>query len=219
MDPNSNTTTPSPIPTPAPQVNIPGGKKMKLNKTFFLVIGLIILTVALLIISLSGKVNTPFNDATEESSKSDAHTTLSISEEVRANTDGKYEVDVNISTGEDQVTGAQIELSYDPDALTDVEIIPGGFLESASILDQKVDEANGKITLTLGSSLESEPVEGDGIIAIISFSKANDSETNIEFLPETVVSAGGKNVLNETVSAVISTLPDSSNDINSPSEE
>ncbi len=185
-------------------------KKFNVNKTVLLVIGLVILTAVLLAISLYSKGSSPFPVITKQDQDKDfAHTSLSLSEEPRSSSlSGVYEVDVLIDSEDNQVTGVQLELSYDPKVLGKVDIKPGSFLSNPVVILKKIDTTNGRITYMLGSQLGDAGVKGKGTVAVISFSKTGDNETFIDFLPQTLVTAQGldQSVLKETVSGVIGNL-------------
>src|SRR3990167_10921912 len=185
--------------------NLKSIKNSSLNKTWLLVAGLVILTVALLVVSLNSK-NFPGLPTSSKDVKTDfAHTSLAISDEPRTGTaSGTYEVDINIETKDNEVTGAQLELVFDPKVLTKVDIRPGDFLNDPVILIKDIDSQNGRITYVFGNKPGQKAVKGKGKVAVISFSKAGQEQTNINFLPHTAVSAPGYNqsVLRNTTSAV-----------------
>ncbi|EKD86756.1 MAG: hypothetical protein ACD_37C00157G0002 [uncultured bacterium] len=192
-------------------------KGLKLNKTVLLVAGLVILTGILLAISLSTKKSSPIPILTRDQETDIAHTSLSISDELRSSSlSGTYEVDVNIDSSDNRITGAQLEITYDPKVLTKVDIKPGEFLPDPVVILKKIDVQNGKISYVIGSQLGENGVEGAGSIAVITFSKVGSQETTIDFLPQTLITAEGsdQSVLKESVSGIISILP-SSGDTNS----
>ena len=181
--------------------------KLKINKTLLLVIGLVILTGVLLAISLYSKGSSPIPSIIKNDEESNfAKTSLVLSEEVRkSSASGVYEVDVSIDSDGNEVTGVQLELSYDPKVLGKVDIKPGSFLSNPVVILKKIDTDSGKITYMLGNQLGNPGVKGQGTVAVISFSKTGDNETSIDFLPQTLVTAQGQDqsVLKETVSGVI----------------
>lgn len=187
--------------------------KLKVNKTVLLVAGLVILTGVLLAVSLSSKNVSPLPILNrEEEAENTSTTDLSISEDVRtSSTSGNYEVDVLINSNENMVTGVQLELSYDPKVLTNVDITTGDFLLDPVVILKNVDITTGKISFVLGSQLGEPGVDGSGTVATISFRKAGNAETTINFLPQTLVTAEGSetSVLREATSGIISTLPTS----------
>lgn len=204
-NPTQQNTQPAQTPTP------PVGKKTKFNKTLLLVVGLVILTIVLLALSLTARNSgsLPIIGNNDGSNETIAFTSLSISEDVRVAEAGGYETDVIINSGENQITGIQLELTYDPRVLTDVDINPGSYFTNPTVLQKEIDETNGTIKYLLGTTAGSEPVTGEGPVAVISFNKTGDEETSIEFSTNTLVTDGryAESVLSETTSGLIGTLP------------
>src|SRR3989304_6780809 len=100
-------------------------KAKSLNKTPFLIAVLVVLTGVLLTLSLNIRKSSP-TPGSGEIQKDIAHTSLSISDEGRVSTtSGGFETDINIKTNENLVTGAQIELEFYPEVLSNVDIIKG----------------------------------------------------------------------------------------------
>lgn len=197
----------SPNPTSSPLQK----KKLKFNKTALLVAGLTILTALLLIISFSSKTPLPIPLITKEDEDVDfAHTSLSMSEEIRTSTEsGVYEIDVLIDSKDNVITGGQLEISFDPSVLKNVDIKPANFLSNPSEGIKKIDQTSGKISYTLLNRLGEKGVSGTGVFATISFSKTSNEETFLEFLPETLITAENpidESVLKETTSGVIGNL-------------
>lgn len=180
-------------------------KKSKLNKTWLLVIGLVILTVVLLLVSFASRNFSPFKSPTSNENSDFANTSLSISDEIRTISEGNYETDVLINTNGDKISGAQIELAFEPTLLTNVDISPADFLSNPSVLIKSIDTKNGTIKLIIAIKPGEEMVGGTGAIATISFTKTSSEPTNISFLPTSQVSTTGlnKSVLKETISADI----------------
>ncbi|MBP9717024.1 MAG: hypothetical protein KBD51_03740 [Candidatus Levybacteria bacterium] len=181
-------------------------KKNKLNKTWLLVAGLVILTVVLLVVSLTSKNFSPLRSTPKEVKVDFAHTSLAVSEDVRQSPDGGYETDVIINTYEDEISGAQIELSFDPKVLTNVDIEQGTFINSPAVLIKTVDTKTGVIRYAIAIKPGDKMVKGEGVIATISFNKTGTTPTNLNFLPQSQVSttAHSQSLLRETTSAVIS---------------
>ncbi|MBI2621813.1 MAG: hypothetical protein HYW63_04200 [Candidatus Levybacteria bacterium] len=185
-------------------------KNSSLNKTWLLVSVLVILTIVLLVLSLNSKNVTRTSTETENIETDFRHTALSISEEVRRSSpSGTYEVDINIDTKNNEVTGVQLELTFDPKILTRVDIKEGEFIIDPTILIKDINTESGRITFALVNKPGQKAVKGEGVVAVFSFSKISPAETEINFLPHTAVSAPGINqsVLKETVSAVVGPLP------------
>lgn len=211
MEENANNSSPAPTPPEHKSGNKSLFQINKINKTVLLVIGLVILTGVLLFISLASKNNSLIPGISKnEEEVNFAHTSLSISEEVRQSAAaGKYETDINIDTTDNKVTGVQLEVSFDPLVLRNVDIVSGDFLTDPVVIQKTIDQANGTITYVLGAPLGGSGMQGKGVVAVISFTKAGNAETTIGFLPQTLVTAEGQDesVLKETAGASISTLP------------
>ncbi len=198
--------------------NINNVKKNKLNKTWLLVAGLVMLTVVLLVVSLTSKNYSPLRSTPKNVKVDFAHTSLVISEDVRQTPNGKYETDVIINTNEDEISGAQIELSFDPKALTSIDVTPGSFIKSPTVLIKTIDTKTGVIRYAIAIKPGDKMVKGTGTIATISFNKEGASPTSINFLPQSQVSTTSHNqsLLKETTSVIIDEAPASGSSAVSP---
>jgi hypothetical protein len=139
-----------------------------------------------------------------------AHTSLAISEEIRNSTaSGTYEVDVNIDTSKNEVITTQLELSYNPKEITNIDIRPGSFFKNPTVAFKRIDASNGRVTYALANKSNEKPVKGKGVIAVITFRKIVSGETYINFLPQTQVGAPGisESVLRESASGLIDVIP------------
>ncbi len=198
--------------------NLNNVKKNGLNKTWILVAGLVILTIILLAVSLTSKNFSPLKSTPKNVKVDFAHTSLAISEDVRQLSDGKYEADVIINTNGDEISGAQIELSFDPKALTNIDIKPGTFIENPTVLIKTVDTKTGTVRYAVAIRPGEKMVKGTGAIAVINFTKSGATPTYINFLPQSQVSttAHSQSLLKETTSAVIDQAPISGSNTVSP---
>lgn len=167
-----------------------------MNRTLILIIVLILSVVGLLFLSL--KPQPPKEEVTAPVSV--AQTTLALTTP-RAS-ESAFVSDVVINTRGNKATAVQLELSYNPEALTNVEIVPGTFFATAEELIKKIDTENGRISYALGVGLGQKGVMGQGVIATLSFSKLQTvGITSIDFAPKSLVSAEGIaiSVLKETL--------------------
>lgn len=174
-------------------------------KTLLLIIILALITVGLVILAVMPKQPKEELQPQTQITPNPIQTILTISSvPVPQATPSAYTTDVIINTGQSNVISVQLELVYDPTALTKVDISPGSFFINPKVELKNVDEANGRITFALSSS-DSQGALGQGILAKISFKtlKKNIS-TAIDFLPKTKVSAEGisESVLRSTVGAL-----------------
>lgn len=173
-------------------------KKGMPRQTLAFIIFLIAVTILLvgLAVYTVQKPLSPTKPSNQVIFPSYAHTTLVLTPP--SNTPGSpntYTTNVEINTGGDKITAAQLELTFDPKFLTNVTITPESFIKNPVVLLKKVDQVNGRISLALGISLLPGTVvpSGNGILATITFNE-NPSATGstiLEFLPKTEVTAVG----------------------------
>lgn len=169
-------------------------QNLMLNKTPLLIVFLVIATVALVALALSrSNVSSPTPQKLS-GEEIVAETSLSFSdlyemEDEAAESSKQFFSDVNIVTGENKVTAVQLEIKYNPDLLTNVDIYPGDFFQNPKILLERIDTEEGIISYALGT--EGQGVSGEGIVAVVSFSEKTIArgETSLDFLSKTAVSA------------------------------
>jgi len=164
------------------------------RKTLILIIFLAIVTVGLLILALIPNLKTPVKTTPKSTAIiRDAQTNLSFSAPIISSSSA-LQSNVEIATGRNKVTGVQLELSFDPKVLTNVDIAPGTFFTDPVIILKKIDAENGRITYALGIGLGQKAVTGRGTLAVVTFIPvvgATES-TSINFLPKTEVAAQGQ---------------------------
>lgn len=174
------------------------------KRTLALITGLILLTIILLFAATRTsqppvqKVPTPSVPLVATLTPTPpAYTTLELSPNpVNLSTNAKGTIQVLINTDQNVATGVQMELSYDPSALTNIQVTPGTFFQNALIVPQwnKIDTINGRISHTQVLTPAQSGVKGKGIIATITFTKlagTNLSQTSMQFLPKTAVTESG----------------------------
>jgi len=171
------------------------------KKTLALIVGLITLTVILLIVALSPSFApylpekpsvTPEQPTVTPTPP--AHTTISISPNPYTLNTTTGTLDFVIDTLSNELTAVQLEISYDPETITNVQVSPGSFFPNPVTLLELVDNNNGRITYALGITPAQTPVKGQGIVARISFQRAPGvpaQQTQIELLPKTKVTQQG----------------------------
>lgn len=181
-----------------------------MGKTWTLVGALTILTAALLYLSLFENKNpAPAPQVTVTPTKQAAKTSLSFSDEQKyASGSSLLKTDILIDSKDNKITGAQIELIYDPKVLSKIEIIPGDFLKDSVEVLKKIDVKTGRISYVLGSKLNKNS-HGAGIIATITYLRLTSSITTIDFLPQTLITAQGfsESALVDSKSAVLGLKP------------
>lgn len=176
------------------------------KRTFLLIALLVIVTACLLALALLQNVK-PQPVAKPTATLNYAQTNLSLSTPVAATPSG-YTTNVQIST-KNKVTATQLEIAYDPKVLTNVDVKPGTFFTTPTILLKKVDLINGRITYVLGIGLGQTAVTGNGTVATVSFTRlATTAATKspINFEPKTAVTAVGyaQSVLKQTTGVLFS---------------
>ena len=118
-------------------------------------------------------------------------------------------VDLLVASGNNSISGVQVELQYDTDAISDVELTPAlesSFGQDASVLFNDLDKKNGKISYAIAINPNSKPRQGLGKIATIKFNKANNAKaifpSAISYLNGTTVT-----VLNQDASVLGNAKP------------
>jgi hypothetical protein len=175
-------------PNPETAIRIPFGDKLPKRNLIVIAI-LVVITIILLTFSLfqpapavkqSVLIPTPTLAPYVQSGLS-----LTVPQK---NSNGNYFSNVEISTAENQVTGVQIDLSYDPKILTNVEIATGTFFTNPTVLLKKIDTVKGIVSYTLFADQNPKSASGKGTVATLTFSVIPGTKTaftKINFLPTT----------------------------------
>lgn len=179
------------------------------KRTLFLIFALFVITSVLLIMALYKPNIQPSPAQVIPTPKEEiAQTILSFGQPIAASSSSanlNYSLPINIATGENKVTAVQLELQYDPKALTNVAVAPGVFFKNPVVLLNQIDVKTGRISYAFGINPETQSVIGNGIIATLTFEAVAGikEETVILFLPKTLVTAEGvtESVLKETNAA------------------
>lgn len=179
------------------------------KRTIVLIIFLIAVTAGLVLLSVYNTKTPTAPTITPGTQQVAAYakTTLVISNSPTKIVDSAnlYELPVLIKS-ENKVSAVQLELTYDPKALSNVDISAGSFFKEPTVLLKKIDDKTGRITFAFGLNLGQNTVTGSGTVALIKFSvNPGYKTTEINFLPKTQVAAidQRKTVLKSSTSAVI----------------
>ena len=157
-----------------------------MNRTLLLILLLIVSAAGLLALSLNTKPATKVSVPV-----SLAQAILVLSQPI-ASTSGTLTSNVLIYTNGNRASAVQLELSYNPKDISNVDVKPGTFLKNPVELFKKIDTDNGRISYALGAGIGEKGVSGSGVVAAISFTKLKTSGmTSISFLPKSLVSAQG----------------------------
>jgi hypothetical protein len=170
------------------------------KKTLALIVSLVVLTAVLLVVALSTKeqktaTNTP--GAPEVSPTPPAQSVLSMTPgtiNLNNGVAGTQTVNVEIATGENQVTAVQLEMAFDPQVIKNLRIQPGTFFDSPTILLNNVDTSTGRVSYALGIAPAQDPKSGNGTVATITFNVtpvAGTNATSLTLLPKSLVTARG----------------------------
>ena len=129
------------------------------KKTIALITGLILLTV--LLVGLAVKTSqpskttpTPSEDQTAPTVAVEAKTKLFMSPNPVTLTGNTATIAVKMDSQDNDITAVQMELSYDPKALSFVSITPSDIFSQGVPLLNTVDKKNGRISYAIGLSPE-----------------------------------------------------------------
>jgi len=177
--------------------------------TLILIIILFLFTIGLLALALNKssynpKINAPTQLISPVPTKNPfvPDTSLLFGSLEIASTSGKpktYSLPIIINTGTNKVTAVQLELSFDPNILTKVNITPSTFFKNPNVVINKINTDIGRISYALTASnaaaakTASESARQEaGTIATLTFeSKISSASSIITFLPRTFVTAEG----------------------------
>lgn len=174
------------------------------KKTLALILTLLGLTILLVVIAVMTRTKTT-TPAEDQSAQVTATPTPVVGNTVLSMTpnpvvtamsgSSSATADVLIKTNGDLVTAVQLEIAYDPKALTNMKIIPGNFFSTPNVLPVGgVNASTGRITFMLVPSNIREAKNGEGTVATLSFTpnrSAGISQTPITILDKSLVSARG----------------------------
>lgn len=102
-----------------------------------------------------------------------------------------FTVTVNIDTGTNNVSAAEIHVNYPAATLEGISITPGSFL--TKVLPPGANIGNGTATIILGNESISSPAVGQGVLATITFKVLQGSSLPVKITldPATQVAAFG----------------------------
>lgn len=116
-----------------------------------------------------------------------------------------------IDTGENNVTAVQMEIAFDPKAITITKIAPGDFFDNPNVLLNDIDTKNGIISYAIALPPTAAAKKGSGVVATIEFTSSlyPGQRTEINFLPKSLITAENisKSVLKTASGAAIIIVP------------
>ncbi len=183
------------------------------KKTIALIISLFVITTVLIILAIFPVTErtslsitpTPIIKSTAETVLAFSPPTISTNS-ANASGSASYSMDLNILTGKNKVNAAQVELSYDPKELVNVDIKPGDFFVSPVILLKNIDRETGRISYAIAVSAGENGRQGTGTLATLTFKPVVVGvPTTIRFLSKSQVAAEGvqTSVLKSTIDTTI----------------
>lgn len=170
------------------------------RKTLGLIIVLLILTIILVFVALSTKQQqsqTSPNNSTPSTTPTPVagHTILSMSPNpVTALRGAPSTVNIMIDTKGDSIRAVQLEVAYDPKALTNVTIKPGDFFPDAQTLPVGgVNQTTGRITFAVTPANLRDSKSGTGTVDTLTFYPAAGATTStpITLLDKSLVTSPG----------------------------
>jgi hypothetical protein len=98
-------------------------------------------------------------------------------------------IDIVLNTEGAPPEVAQLELAYDPNIITNVQIVPGNFFTNAIVVLQNINEKTGRISYVVEKSLLQEiEYKSTGTLATLNFKTIPLlKSTSLSFLPKTAV--------------------------------
>jgi len=163
------------------------------KQTLILIIILSLSTVGLLILALNKSLYKPtqiIQPPTPSIKPVLPETSLLFGSLDIASTSGKpktYSLPIIINTGTNKVTAVQLELSFDPNILTNVNITPSTFFKNPNVVINKINNDIGKISYAIASE---SARQGEDALATLTFN-ANVIFDNISNAPVASDSAAG----------------------------
>lgn len=169
------------------------------KKTLALIVSLVVLTAVLLVVALTTKeqktaTNTPAAPGVSPTPPAQSVLTMTPGNINLPSGAGAQSVNVEIATGENQVTAVQLEMAFDPQIIKNLRIQPGTFFDSPTILLNNVDTTTGRVSYALGIAPAQDPKSGNGTVATLTFNVtpvAGVSETSLTLLSKSLVTARG----------------------------
>jgi hypothetical protein len=185
------------------------------KKTLALILVLAIVTIGLVILALKSTSNQSSQQSISPSTQPTIKTAQLYFEptQLTATADVRtlMEIPVYITSGASQVSGAEVDLQYDPTVLTDMIFVPAtssAFFDlpnAATTLSNNVDPVTGTISYVVSIAPNTKSLSGTGQIGSVKFHvapTASSRQTSIVFSPDSAVTS-----LNAPESILKSTTP------------
>ena len=124
--------------------------------------------------------------------------------DIKAGGDQTVTVPITIS-GVSQMTGATLSISYDPKVLQATDVAQGSFLKSgaaSTTFTPKIDQANGRIDVTLARPNDAGGATGEGMLVSITFKPLAAGQSPV-VVSAVVNGVGGKTIQTQTTPAML----------------
>lgn len=126
-----------------------------------------------------------------------ADTTLTLSAaNTTVNVGQNLPINVTINTGSNNVIGAELNVTYDKNYFTLVDITPGSFFSNPDVSNKVIDNTAGSGKITINTPPNTPAKSGTGTIAVFTFRALAQGSTRLELGSENIVAATGMNGLN-----------------------
>jgi hypothetical protein len=176
-------------------------------RTLMLIAGLSILTIILIVLAVRPQTSfqTPAIPSPTPTPFAQSQLYLNLDPDATASGRSKRAI-VSVSSGDNSITGIQLEMGFDPRIVTRVRISPDTFFSTPTVLLNDINYTSGRILYALSLPLEVPAVNGSGRIITLDLTLSpNATEaTRIFFLPKTVITGEGftRSVLNKLPDAL-----------------
>ncbi len=189
------------------------------RKTLALISGLVLITFILFVIALKSTKTAPPPASMTPPLENQAisvptatplvpvHSVLSLSPNPVSVAPGQSgSVAVNIDTSDNEVTAVQLEIAYDPNVVSNVQVVPGALFTNPVVLINKNSVKEGRFTYAFGITPNHTPIQGNGTAATITFKVLNKpgEVSQMTLLPTTLVTARG--ISNSVLKSATGTL-------------
>lgn len=124
--------------------------------------------------------------------------------DIKAGGEQVVTVPITIS-GVSQMTGATLSISYDPKVLQATDVAQGSFLKSgaaSTTFTPKIDQANGRIDVTLARPNDAGGASGEGMLVSITFKPLAAGQSPVA-VSAVVNGAGGRTIQAQTTPAML----------------
>lgn len=163
------------------------------KKTLLLIIVLLVITAGLLYVAFRPATqNVQYKPPPIVATPTPvAQTMLSLSPASYVIASPSGSLNVTVDTGQNKVNAVQIELGFDPQAFSVIDIIAGKFFDNPVVLLKNVDLKNGKISFALALPPTAPGKTGTGTVAVINFTTtiASGGKTELSLLPKSSATA------------------------------